>query len=417
MTRYLSQALGAQEPTFSQGLQQLEQAAGRPSADIRLTNELSNKLRAKLGELNLDPSDTTARELYEALQERLKADEIKIRRSLGIMPDASAETVVARVHTFLSHHTMPKQCFALKSSIAKKLLKKKPPKNVMKRLHYRSVDSMLKHETVANLYAAAFMIESATWHKGFREQYAKLRPSDFESREMTLSMPSGKRWLEVAAPFTEQAHHHILSFKDIGAVVMLPLETPLDGLSIMTLLLALEEMNVLRAYSSFIKLQQVKPDFGAIVQRTAAGDVPDSVHIAGQPLSWQTIHRFYARHKEAFRPEVFEPHVQSDDLVWLRAETVLTGMESTLTFWHGTESLGFLHEGELVSCNILDVALSYCNHLSFEDRVVHFVRHNIWHELMLKYLHQHNLEEAVHGQLAGELAAPELALQEQEIAV
>jgi hypothetical protein len=44
---------------------------------------------------------------------------------------------------------------------------------------------------------------------------------------------------------------------------------------------------------------------------------------------------------------------------------------------------------------------------------VHFVRDNLWHELMMHYLNQSNLEEAVHKQLSGELTDP-LALAEQE---
>jgi hypothetical protein len=53
--------------------------------------------------------------------------------------------------------------------------------------------------------------------------------------------------------------------------------------------------------------------------------------------------------------------------------------------------------------NVLDVALSYCNHLHFQDRIVHFMRSMLWHELMARYLHQENLEAAVHLQLSREL--------------
>jgi hypothetical protein len=56
-----------------------------------------------------------------------------------------------------------------------------------------------------------------------------------------------------------------------------------------------------------------------------------------------------------------------------------------------------------VSMNVLDVALSYCNHLHFQDRIVHFMRTSLWHELMARYLHQENLEAAVHQQLSREL--------------
>lgn len=404
MTRFLSQILGATEPTFSQSIQQLERASGHPSADIRLTAELRLKLRTKLMELGLDPQDTTGPELYEALQQKLQADEIQVRRALGIKPTADADTVVSRVHLYLEHRDMPKQCFALKTSVAKRLLKKKPPKTVMKRLHYRSLDSMLKHEPVAALYAAALAVEPASWHKTFREQYLKLRPSDFETRSMHLIHPTSARWLEIAAQFVAQTHHNIISFKELGSIVMLPVTTHLEGQAITTLLLTLEEMNASRAYSSFAKLQQVKSHFGSIIRDTATAEPTTSASLAGQPVAWRTIHRYYAQDQKAYHPEVFEPHVQPEDLSWLRNETILSGIAPTLRFWHGTESLGLLHNGQPVSCNVLDVALGFCNKLSFEDRIVHFVRDNIWHDLMLKYLHERNVEEVVHQQLAGELA-------------
>jgi hypothetical protein len=48
MTRYLSQALGAEEPHFSQNIAALEQASGLPSEDIRLSSEVMQRAREKI---------------------------------------------------------------------------------------------------------------------------------------------------------------------------------------------------------------------------------------------------------------------------------------------------------------------------------------------------------------------------------
>ena len=415
MTRFLSEALGASEPTFSQGIQQLEQAAGRPGADIRLTADIMRRTRDKIAELGLDPNDTTGPELYSALQERLKRDEQTVRTALGIAEDAAPSDIIARVQQFLEKHDAPKLCFALKTSVAKRLLKKKPPKVAMKRLGYRSVDSMLKHEQPANLYGAALMVEPAAWHKAFREQYAKLTPSDFEPRDISLTQPKSKRWEELAHEFVAASHHNILSFRELGAVVLLPLDHAVDGLAITTLLLVLEEFNGIRAHSSYAKLQQVKPDFGKRLQESSVTEPYTSATLAGQPVPWRMIQRYYARFTQAYHPEIFEPHVQPEDLQWLSGEQALAQLEPTLAFWEGSETLGLLaDDGSVVSCNALDVALSYCNHLSFGDRIVHFVRDNLWHELMMHYLNQENLETAVHQQLSAELGSP-LEVAEQEV--
>src|SRR4030095_11870777 len=104
MTHFLSQALGAPEPRFSQSLQQLEHAAGRPSADIRLTTDISAKLRTKIVALGLDPADTTGPELYSALHQRLAQDETTVREVLKIPSEATADEIVQRVTQFLETH-------------------------------------------------------------------------------------------------------------------------------------------------------------------------------------------------------------------------------------------------------------------------------------------------------------------------
>jgi hypothetical protein len=403
MTRYLSSALGAQQPLFSQSILELERASGRPSADIRLSSEVIQKVRLKVAELGLDPQDTTGPELYHALQDRLKHDERLVRSALAIAEGATSADVLVRVQKFFDGHEAMQSTFALKSIAAKRLLKKKVPKNVMKQLGYRSLDSMLKHEPVAAVYAAAAIVESASWHRTFREQYTKLQPSDFEQRHIGLIYPKSKRWSILSEQFVRTSKHNMLCFRELGVVVMLPLSAKVEGLAITTILLALHYMNDIRAYSSFAKLQQVKPTFGRIIQESSVGEPMTSAQLAGQPVPWKVIQRYYGRQKTGYHPEVFEPHVQPEDLQWHDAEAVLAQLEPALSFWLDTQYICMLHDDEPVSLNILDVALGYCNHLPFADRIVHFVRQHLWYELMSRYLHQENLEAAVHQQLSREL--------------
>ncbi len=404
MTRYLSQALGAEEPIFSQSIQQLEQASGAPNADIRLSTENIQQLRAKIAELGLDPQDTTAAELYGALRERLRNDDAIVRKALTIADTATPMDILARVERCVAAVEMPKQCFALKASVAKRLLKKRVPKAVMKQLGYRSAESMFKHEPAAHLFAAAQMVESASWHKALKEQYAKLQPGDFETRDISVTLPRSRRWVTLAASYVATSRHNVLTFRELGTVVILPMQDAVDGLTITSLLLTLHEMNSVRSFSSFVKLQQVKINFGEIVQQSTLEQPQVAAYLANQRVTWQTIHRYYSRFKQAYHAEIFEPHVQPEDLHWQQAEDVLAKIAPELSFWQGTQHLSLLDaDGQPVSCNILDTALSYCNKLSFSDRIVHFVRDNLWHELLLRYLNQSNLEEAVQRQLSRNL--------------
>jgi hypothetical protein len=410
MTRYLSQALGAEEPHFSQSIAALEQASGLPSEDIRLSSEIMQRARDKIAELGLDPNDTTAEELYGVLHERLRTDDVLLRTLLNISEDASPAEVVALVTTFLDRLLQPEDCFVLKTSVARRLLKKNPPKSTMKKLGYRSIDSLLKREHPAVVYAATYIVEGSQWHKKYRTLYSKLTPSDFEPRKIVFYNPTGKHWQKLAHDYIAASQRNIFCFKDLGAIVLLPLEVQLDGLAIMQLLMALEDMNDIRAQSSFAKLQQVKPDFGDIMRRTSMTEPLTTAVLAGQPISWRMIQRYYGRAGDRI-VAAFEPHLQAEDLRWRDAEEVLTDLNPRLGFWRHTQCLCLMGKDGPVSMNILDVALNYCNHLPFPERVVRFLRDNLWHELMSRYLHQRNLEDALQQQLSAELinANPALA--------
>lgn len=402
MTRYLSLALGAQQPLFGQSIDALERASGRPAADIRLTSELAQRVRLKIIELGLDPDDTTGPELYAALQNKLRDDDAKLRAALGISEQATPQEVLSLVQKFVEKHEKI-STFAIKAAAVKKLLRKKTPKVAMKMLGYRSLDSMLKHESAPDIYAAALMYESPAWHKAFLEQYAKLQPSDFEQRPISVLYPTAKKWVELAKTYVDGAKHNILPFKELGSIVMLPLSEEIDGLAITALLLLLYYLNDIHAYGSFAKLQQVKPTFGKIIRDSVTTEQLTTAELAGQPVSWKVIQQYYGHAEQRLASTVFEPHIQAEDLAWRDAEDVLAGLEPALQFWQDTRYTCMIYGNEPVSFNILDVALANCNHLSFADRIVHFAREHLWSELMGRYMHQGNLEAAVQQQLSSSL--------------
>lgn len=403
MTRYLSLALGAEEPVFSQSIQQLERAGGAPRADIHLTADMQQRTRAKIAELGLDPTDTTGPELYGVLHERLRHDEAALRAVLEIPTDAAVLEVLEKVVTVIETAQIPKQSFTIKQSVAKRMFKKKPPKQLMKKLGYRSVDSMLKHEPIAQLYAAAVMTEPRSWIKQFYDQYDSLTPSDFEMRNVAVFLPTSRKWQALALEFTTHNRQNIMTFRELAAIVVLPVGGAADGAAIVTALLLLHAMNEIRSFSSYAKLQQVRPDFGQHLREVSRDEPRIATTIAGRAVPWRTIHRFYAL-RDGQHPEIFEPHVQPEDLTWIQPEAILGQLVPTITFWTDCHDLVLMHDNQPVSYNMLDVALGYYNKLSFKDRVVHFVRDAVWHELTTKYLSRQNFETVLGGQLSYALA-------------
>lgn len=407
MTRVLAELLGAEQPYFSHAVQQLEQAAGRPSADIRLTTEINHGLQAKLRELGLDPHDTTNAELYRALQERFGRDESGVREALGISSGATPQELLASIQRFAQSAIKGKQSFSLKNTVAKRLLKKVPPKKAMKQLGYRSLASMLKHEPASFVYVAAFAAESKAWQKKFISQYETLEPRDFEVRPIEVALPVHGRWAKLAGQASLSRKQNIFVFPELGSVVLLPLPKDMPGLAITNLLFVLNGVNEISSASSYLKLHQVTSSFGRTVRDVSQGEPHVDASFINKPVPWKVLHRYYARFQEAFNPVIFEPHISMQDLSWDLPERALGQLYQGLHFWRDSAYITQLKDDGKVSLNLLDVAVNYCNNLPFSARVTEFARTHLWQEFMLRYLNVQNVEQALGKELQPEFALDE----------
>lgn len=405
--------LGAREPAFRLQLQQLERAAGLPSADVRLATHIMQLTRTKVRELGLDPTDTTGPELYAALQLRLRKDEVRVRSMLDVTADMQPNTILQAVERRLSKLDQHSDVFVVKPAVMKQIVRKLKPKATMKRLGYRSMDSMLKHEPIGQLLAACQVTESAEWQEARFTAYKKLQPKDFEQRRPVFVVPIAKQWPKLADSHAERHKHHIIAVPELGTIVILPMTHDLPGLAITTFVLALHALNDMRAQSSYLKLQQVKPNFGDVVSDAIQHDPLTQVEIGGTTLSWRAVHWVYGHGHAAYHPEIFEPHVQPEDLAWHGVEADLARLHPVLTFWEDTELLGLVDGDDAVSLNVMDVALGVCNELGYAQRALQHMREAIGRELFARYLHQENLQSILTDALDTQLA-PEFAFDEPE---
>jgi hypothetical protein len=415
MTRYLSESLQAIEPAFRNGLHKLETANGHPNTDIRFTAEVRQAAQAKLRELGLDPRDTTAEELYHVLQARIQADDARLTKRLRTLAathvSAEADVVAGMVHA-LEQLPDSKRSFALKPSVLKALIKQQPPKKAMKQLGYRSLDSFLKHESPALILTAAWLSESMSWRQRFIGQYDMLKASDFEDRKIALLRPQSPRWHQLARSVVAQQQHNLLAFKELGAMIFLPL--PQDapaGTTTASLALALHDMNEIRAAGTFLKLCQVRPDFGRLVRESTASEPQLQARQLDRPVPWHLIQRHYAE-SPTESSEAFEPHVRLEDIAWHPIEQTMAAIEPSLKFWQDTAHLGLLRQGQVVSLNLIDSALNFCNQLPFEQRAAHYFRNSLWNELLLRYLHHSAVEQTIADELQ-----PQFAMETVESAV
>jgi hypothetical protein len=408
MTRFLSESLQAPEPLFRLGLRRLEAAHGNPSTDIRFSTEVLHASQSKLRELGLDPHDTTAAELYQALQQRVKADDARLVKRLRTQAathiSAEGEVVAGMVHV-LKQLPDARRCFALKSSSLKALIKQVPPKKTLKQLGYRSMDSLLKHESPILVVAAARLCDGEAWQKRLLDQYKKLKPGDFEERAIQIMQPDSPRWRQLAKTVVEQKQHNLVACRELGALIFLPLpnDAP-SGAVTVSLSLALHELNEIRASSSFLKLSQVRADFGQVVKAVAQGEAYLNSLLLDQPVPWHLVQRYYARLKTSFREEIFEPHLERADMVWHEVEDTLAAIEPSFAFWRRTSHLGVLYQHQPVSLNVVDAALNQCNQRTFEASLATYYQQSLWHELLLRYLRHEPIEQTVLAELQPQLA-------------
>lgn len=408
MSKFLAELLEAKEPLFTKSIRQLENASGNQSLDVRLTAEIIGKVHLKMRELGLDPSDTTGRELYHALLALVKQHEGFLAAKAGIKNPDDVEEALPKLKSMIQKMNLPDKVCVLKPSVAKRLIKSMPPKNVMKHLGYKSVDSLVKREPIFEIFGALRFAEDPDWLNNFLQKYKRLTPSDFETRRISIVMMDKRKWGSLTEAFVHKKRHNITHLKELGVILILPMPMKkMNGIVITVLPLLLHYMNEVRLYSAFFKLQQVKPDFGNILVETLVADPDTHAVMAGQKIHWRVIQRYFGKLETEKHPEVFEPHVQPEDLHWRKAEETLYRLEPALHFWHDMDYVGIMKDGRPLAFNLMDIAISYVNDLPYDKRAVYHFRESLWNEIFMRYLGTKTLEDQILKQLDNEMISPE----------
>ncbi len=408
MSKMISELLGATEPMFSMAIKQLEDASGRPGVDVKLTAEIIGQVFQKTADLKLDPKDTTGKELYAALLVRVKKDDENLAKVIGSSQKDSAEELLLKIKHAVEALNINKKCWVLKKSVAKIYLRKTPPKNIMKILGYRSVDSMLKNEDICEIFGALRFAESSSWLKTFNNHYKSLKPTDFETRDIQILRMPPEKWLKHTNNFVAKKLHNITHVKEMGIILILPTNNIIkDGLAITVMPLLVHYINEIRLYSSYFKLQQVKPNFAKIFIDTLNADPYNAAIMAGQNIHWRVIQRYFGKLDKEHHPEIFEPHVQPEDLHWRKAESVMYDIDPRLAWWRDLDYVGIMHSGKPVTFNLIDIAMSYRNNYSYNERAVFHFRESLWNELFIRYMGQKTLEHQILLQLDNSILAPE----------
>jgi hypothetical protein len=348
----------------------------------------------------LDADDTTPEELYTALLNLAQLHDGFLAKSLGGVDPSNLSDMMPRITKFTNSIAKTKTVWAIKHAVAKRLIKTTPPKNLMKRLGYRSIDSMLKRENVDDLFAGIRVVETKEYITKFFSSFTNLRPSDFESRKLLVRQLTQKKWQKATESYVSRTKNNLVELRELGSVVVIPIPVEkINGMTITLLPLILHKINDIHVYSSYFKFEQVQHNFGDILSQALLDKPVSNANMAGLDLSWNVISEHFGKLAKDGLTDIFEPHIQADDLEKRSVEESLYKLEPALHFWYGNECLGLPYSNGVVSFNVMDVATNLINKIDFGRNSTKYLGESLWNEILKRYLGEEPLHDQVLQQL------------------
>ena len=409
MSKFLSDLLDAEEPTFTTSVRQLEEASGRTGADTKLIGDITAMAHENLRQLGLNPAASTGEEVYQALLGRLETDIARLTKVIGATDSEDVHHLVPFMIDAANKVKFDRKVFVIKREKAKEFLRTMPPKQLMEHLGYATVDQMIAGEDFDEIYTALRFSEGPDWLTRYNELFKTVTPHDYEERDLRIVQMDHDKYVDLATHFVQKKLHNVTHTKEMGIIVVVPMHVKkMRGLVLKTLPLLLHYMNEVKLYSTFFKLKSAKPHFGETVVNTLIADPGSGSQLVGKNIHWRVIQRYLGKHKEDSVDRIaFEPHVQPEDLHWRRAEELLYEIDPELEFWKDRDYVALNYDGFPVAFNLFDVSFAYSNKESYEGRYAYHFRESLWNEIFVRYLGFKNLATQVLEQLDNEMIAPE----------
>lgn len=404
----LTNLLLAKEPTVDLAIKQLEDKIGRKGIDTQLIGDILQKGYNHAAQLGLD-SGFNAKELYYSLINRVKLDDERLAHAIGGKNIEDVAEMMPLIIKKFESLDLPRKGWFLKIPVARKLLKNHSPKNIMKRLGYSDISEMLENEDIFEMFTAIRFGESAEWLNDFNAQYKSIKFKDFEYRKIHTIVYDPNKWGDIAIHFVQKKLHNITHSKELGVIVAVPLpQKEMRGITLKMLPLLLHYCYEVHLYSAYFHLISTQKDFGKRLSETLTADTAHVPIMDGRHhVHWRVIQRYYGKLKGEEHPEVFQPHVQPEDLHWRKAEDELFKIDPELEFWQGMDYVALEIDGEIVTYNLMDVEFNFSNGNNFEERNLYHFRESLWNELFQRYMGQKILEKEILEQLDNDLIAPE----------
>lgn len=410
----LAKLLAAKQPLFDLTIEDLEEITGKDGLDEKLSKEVGKKFDSFVGrELDLDAENVSGEEIYKGLMKLVwEQNDLVLTKYLGLKKDASLDDILTACIAFVEKMDLKRSVFRLKASKAKQMLKKNPPKNIMELLGYKSVEELLSNERLEEVYGALRFAEGEVWLDEFNAQYKNLKPDDFATGKIEIiKMPI--KWAPLTKKFIEKKKHNITHLKELGIVLVLETEDESlkHGLALKALPLIVHYFYEVHLYSVFFKLKSKTlrgTTFGGLVAETIAADPKLNMTLGGEHIHWRVVQRYFGKLEDAKKhPEIFEPHLQPEDLHWDRAEVALAKVIPEMMIWEDLDYVGTITDGLPLSLNLMDLTLSFANKMRYKEHYFYHFRESLWNEIFAVYMGHNNLEHELLAKLDNALVKPD----------
>jgi len=380
--------------------EKMSEIAGHDSALDRIIKENNARIESSLR--NLKVYSRGANDIYSALIERIREDDIQIAKLIHKEAGDGSSNFQNMIDVAKKTSGIGKGRF-LKIEKAKELLVKNPPQKILQFLGYKNIQNLLENEDIFEIFAGLRFIESGEWlNTVFFKPYENFTFDDFEEREITVKVLS-ERWVSAAEKFLRKKYHNLSHLKELGFVFVIPIDIGIPGANLRNFALALHYFHEVKFYSDLFERYSLTPNFAAKFVSALRGDVIDT-----QPeekelgRKWLIIQRYLAKDDE-YDWRLFYPHVNPEAIHWQRAENDIAKLSQNFDldfeFWKGLGPVGDFFKDEagvevLVSFNFLDTVMS----LFQEKEMVKYLYHHqeaLWNKIFIAFFDEKKIEELI----------------------
>ncbi len=365
-------------------------------------NETLIKQRLQLKELGVSIS---AEEIYQALIEKIRIDDLQLFKALGkpsFMLKEDVDGVLMKIKELIPRA----KGFFLKTDKAIEFLKNEPPARIIKYLGYSNVEELIAREDIYEIFSAIRVFEDAKWfNEVFSKQYLALTPSDFEERDVQMKS-LGQKWVGVAQSFLKKKYQNISHLKEFGFIFVIPVELGMLGEVTRMFSLAIHYFYEVQSYSDLFRGFARDPEtFGKNLASAIRVDIIEERPPQNGKLHWLIIPRYLTRYDENDW-RLFEPHISPEALYWGKAEKALVNINTIFkdvsvdfTFWQGLDWVGDYFKTKagievLVSFNLVDAIMTLIREKELEKYLYHH-QESLWNKIFVEYFSEEALEKTI----------------------